>query len=394
MNLVYLCPQFPPNYSPFCSRLKALGINVLGIGDEPAESLTLELRESLTAYYTVDNLHNYDSLLKACGHFTHRYGKIDRLESHNEYWLATDARLRRDFNIKGLRPADMQFIRRKSGMKELFKKADIEVAPGKVVHTLAEAEQLIRETGYPVVAKPDDGVGALDTFKIHDREELLSFIEHKPEHDYIMEGFVKGTIFSFDGLTDRDGTIIFCTAHTYSQGIMEVVNNADHVYYYSLKSIPSELEEVGRRAVSAFRVKERFFHIEFFKTGPTDYVALEVNMRPPGGYTTDMFNYASDIDVYALWAEAVTGRTVPLAYERKYHCCYASRKNLFNYVHSNEAIMERFGSRILAVQSVPGVFSTALGDVGYIFRAEYEQEILETASFIHELQAPGSTVLI
>jgi biotin carboxylase len=385
MNLVYLCPQFPPNYSPFCSCLKALGVNVLGIGDGPTESLTQEIRDSLAAYYMVDDLHNYESLLKACGYFTHQYGKIDRLESHNEYWLATDAKLRQDFNIKGLKPDDMQFIRRKSGMKEIFRKAGIKVAPGKVVHTLAEAEGIIKEAGYPVVAKPDDGVGALHTFKIHDKEELLSFIEKKPEHDYIMEGFVKGTILSFDGLTDRDGNIIFYTAHTFSQGIMEVVNNADHVFYYSLKSIPKELEGVGRKAVSAFKVQERFFHIEFFKTGPTDYVALEVNMRPPGGYTTDMFNYANDINVYALWAEVVNGRTAPLEYHRKYHCCYISRKNRFNYVYSHEAIMERYGSCILEVQSVPGVFSTALGDIGYIFRAEHEQDIIEITSFIHEL---------
>jgi biotin carboxylase len=385
MNLVYLCPQFPPNYSPFCSCLKALGVNVLGIGVGPTESLTQEIRDSLAAYYMVDDLHNYESLLKACGYFTHQYGKIDRLESHNEYWLATDAKLRQDFNIKGLKPDDILFIRRKSGMKEIFRKAGIKVAPGKVVHTLAEAEGIIKEAGYPVVAKPDDGVGALHTFKIHDKEELLSFIEKKPEHDYIMEGFVKGTILSFDGLTDRDGNIIFYTAHTFSQGIMEVVNNADHVFYYSLKSIPKELEGVGRKAVSAFKVQERFFHIEFFKTGPTDYVALEVNMRPPGGYTTDMFNYANDINVYALWAEVVNGRTAPLEYHRKYHCCYISRKNRFNYVYSHEAIMERYGSCILEVQSVPGVFSTALGDIGYIFRAEHEQDIIEITSFIHEL---------
>ncbi len=385
MNLVYLCPQFPPNYFPFCSSLKKLGIHVLGIGDGPTESLTREIRESLAAYYMVDDLHNYQSLLKACGYFTHQFGKIDRLESHNEYWLATDARLRQDFNIKGLKPDDMQFIRRKSGMKEVFRKAGIKVAPGKVVHTLADAEEFIKEAGYPVVAKPDDGVGALHTFKIHDKEELFSFIENKSAHEYIMEGFVKGTIFSFDGLTDRDGNIIFCTAHTFSQGIMEVVNNADHVFYYSLRSIPKKLEEVGRKAVSAFKVKERFFHIEFFKTSPTDYVALEVNMRPPGGYTTDMFNYANDIDVYALWAEVVNGRTAPLDYHRKYHCCYISRKNRFNYVHSHEAIMERYGSCILEVQSVPGVFSAALGDVGYIFRVEHERDIAGITSFIHEL---------
>ena len=48
-------------------------------------------------------MHNYDELLRACGYFTHRYGKIDRLDSHTEYWMETEARLRTDFNVPGPR---------------------------------------------------------------------------------------------------------------------------------------------------------------------------------------------------------------------------------------------------------------------------------------------------
>jgi len=42
-------------------------------------------------------MHNYDEMLRALGYFTHRYGKIDRIDSLNEYWLETEARLRTDF---------------------------------------------------------------------------------------------------------------------------------------------------------------------------------------------------------------------------------------------------------------------------------------------------------
>ena len=39
---------------------------------------------------------------------------------------------------------------------------------------------LIAETGYPLVAKPDIGVGAAATYKIHDEKELKAFFESRP----------------------------------------------------------------------------------------------------------------------------------------------------------------------------------------------------------------------
>ena len=113
-------------------------------------------------------------------------------------------------------------------------------------------------------------------------------------------------------------------------------------------------------------------------------MALEVNMRPPGGYTTDMFNYACDIDIYRMWAELMVSGAMQIPYTRKYHCCYASRKNSCNYRHSHEAIMARYASFIVQVASVPGVFSSALGDVGYIFRSPEIDDITAITGFIQE----------
>ena len=387
MNIVYLSPQFPPHYYQFCRQLKLAGANVLGLADTPYDQLAQEVRDALTEYYRVDDMHNYDALVRACGYFTHRYGKIDRFDSLNEYWLDTEAHIRDDFNIFGVRSDTIGFIRRKSLMKEKFREAGVPVAPGAVVHTLAEAAAVIAEAGYPLVAKPDAGVGALDTHRLEDEAALAAFFENKPAVDYIIEGFVHGAIFSFDGLTDRNGHPVFYTAHNFSQGIMETVNEARHISYYSLREIPVELESVGRRCLEAFDVRERFFHIEFFKTEAGQYVGLEVNMRPPGGYTTDMFNYANDIDIYRAWAQLlVTGRT-DLDYSRKYHCCYASRKNSIPYRHSHDEIMARYGHNMVQVVSVPGVFGSALGDMGYIFRSPELKAIREVTAYIHETAA-------
>ncbi|MFH1980967.1 MAG: carboxylate--amine ligase [Pseudomonadota bacterium] len=384
MNVVYLSPHFPAHYHRFCLNLKQAGANVLGIGDAAYEALAGEVRGALTEYYRVSDMHDTDGLVRACGYFTHRYGKLDRFESLNEYWLGTEARIRDDFNLYGVRGDTIDRIRRKSRMKETFREAGVPVAAGAVADSPEEARRLIRTTGYPVVAKPDAGVGALDTYRLESDSDLVTFFRHKPPVDYILEAFINGPIYSFDGLADRNGGLLFYTAHTYSQGIMETVNQARHIYYHSLREIPPALEAAGRRCVAAFNVRERFFHIEFFKTGPEIFTALEVNMRPPGGYTTDMFNYACDIDVYRLWAELLVGGITTFDFKRRYHCCYASRKNRYTYRHTHEAIMARYGEAIVQVASVPGVFASALGDVGYIFRTEAVETVHEIARFIHD----------
>ena len=194
MNVVFLSPHFPPHYFRFCRNLKAAGANVLGVGDEPYENLSEDLRSALTEYYQVDNMHNYDALVRACGFFTHRYGKIDRLDSLNEYWLSTEARLRDDFN------------------------------------------------------------------------------------------------------------------------------------------------------------------------------------------------YACDIDIYRTWADLLVHNQTDLNYKRDYHCCYASRKDNQHYVHSHGEILSQYGAFMVQIESVPGVFSGALGDIGYIFRSKSLDEIMEIVRFIHQLE--------
>jgi hypothetical protein len=386
MNVVFLSPHFPPHYCRFCSNLKAAGANVLGVGDEPFDNLAQDVRNALTEYYQVDDMHDYDALVRACGFFTHRYGKIDRLDSLNEYWLSTEARLRDDFNIFGVRGSEIDFIRRKSRMKAKFREAGVPVARGQVVQTMDDARSLIRETGYPVIAKPDDGVGAIATYRLNSNQDLDAFFETRPDTDYIMEEFISGTIYSFDGLTDRDGHPVFYTVHRFSQGIMETVNEARHIYYYSLRDIPPTLEKIGRECLKAFDVRERFFHIEFFQTAVDQYVSLEVNMRPPGGYTTDMFNFACDIDIYRIWAELLVHNRADIKYTRDYHCCYASRKAHLRYRYSHEDILSRYGAFMVQIESVPGVFSSALGDIGYIFRSKSLDEIVEIVRFIHQTE--------
>ena len=386
MKFVFLSPHFPPNFYRFAAALKQHGVTVLGLADENYDMLRSELKGVLTEYYRVNDLHNYDELVRALGYFTHRYGKLDRLDSHNEYWLETEAALRTDFNIFGLRLDDIQRVKRKSMMKEMFVKAGVKVARGRVVGNLTDALALVKETGYPLVAKPDVGVGAASTYKIQTEAELERFFIGKPHFDYLLEEFIQGDIQTFDGLTDIDGNVVFLNSLIYSAGVMETVLADEHIYYYTLRDIPADLEKVGRHILQEFDVRERFFHFEFFRqTGTGDIYALEVNMRPPGGLTLDMFNYACDLDIYNAWASIVAGDGYPYPqYSHKYFCCYVGRKFRRAYAHSHEEVLGYLAEHVVQHEPISGTFSNALGNYGYLIRSPELNEIVDMAKYIQE----------
>ena len=330
-------------------------------------------------------MHHYDELLRACGHFTHRYGHLHRLESHSEYWMETEARLRTDFNIFGPGANAIAAYKRKSLMKAAFRRAGVPAARGTVADNLGAALGLLVETGYPLVAKPDIGVGAVNTFRIDDQAAVERFFATKPPVDYILEEFVRGTICTFDGLADRDGQPVFFGSLVYSDGIMDVVTEDRHIYFYSERDIAPDLEEAGRRLLKEFDVRERFFHFEFFRTPEGQLVALEVNVRPPGGLALDVHNISCDIDLYWGWANVVVNNGFVEHYTRKYYCCYAGRKFNKAYCHTHDDVLATFGYCIADHEPVSPIFALAMGDYSYLIRTSDRDEMFAATHYVQEL---------
>ena len=126
MNVIFISPHFPHTYWQFCDRLKQRGANVLGIADTSYENLQPELQAALTDYDRVDTLENYDQVYRAVAYLASRYGKIDWIESNNEYWLEQDARLRTDFNVTtGVKSDGVEDFKEKSAMKKFYAEGQI-----------------------------------------------------------------------------------------------------------------------------------------------------------------------------------------------------------------------------------------------------------------------------
>ena len=375
-NFIFISPNFPTNYWQFCHELKNNGMNVLGIGDQPYHELTDELKGSLNEYYKVSSLENEDEVYRAVAFLIFKYGPIDWLESNNEYWLERDAKLRTAFHItSGFQTEDIPRIKFKSKMKEYYKKAGIPVARHQMVDTLENCLDFIKEVGYPVITKPDNGVGASHTYKISNEEELKQFFDQKiPQIQYIMEEFIDAEVNSYDAIIDANGEPMFETGNVTPNSIMDIVNNADNSIYYIVKELSSDVKKAGHATVKSFGVKSRFVHFEFFRLlkdhkglgKKGDVIALEVNMRPCGGFTPDMINFAHSTNVYKIWADMIAFGHSTMPVGKHAFCAFAGLRDGKDFVMSYEDIMEKYGKYMKMVDRIPDVLSAAMGNQMYV----------------------------
>ena len=376
-NCIFISPNFPTNYWQFCRELKNNGMNVLGIGDQPYDELTADLKGSLNEYYKVSSLENEDEVYRAVAFFIFKHGRID--------WLERDAKLRTDFNItSGFQVSDIPRIKYKSRMKEFYIKAGIPVARHHLVDTLEGCLEFIKKVDYPVIAKPDNGVGASHTYKLSNEEELKQFFDQKLPHiPYIMEEFVDAEVNSYDAIIDADGEPVFETGNVTPNSIMDIVNNADNSIYYIVKSLKPDVKKAGRATVKSFGVKSRFVHFEFFRLlkdhkglgKKGDVMALEVNMRPCGGFTPDMINFAHSTNVYKIWADMIAfgHSTVPVG--KHAFCAFAGLRDGKDFVMSHQDIMDKYGEHMKMVDRIPDVLAGAMGNQMYVAVFDTEKQM-------------------
>ena len=391
-NFIFISPNFPSSYWRFCLALKNRGFNVLGIGDCPYHELSSECKFALTEYYFCPNMDNYYNEKRAVQYFKDKYGDIDFLESNNEYWLEKDASLRTDFNVKnGPRADDIQKYKLKSKQKEYYQKAGLKFARYVLVTDDEKVKEFVKEVGYPVFVKPDNGVGAQDTRKIKNFEELEDFLKNRDKSKiYIMEEFVDGLIISFDGITNSNSETIFETQNIFVNDNSQIVLNGLDDLYYCLPKADPVLSDMGRRALKAFEVKNRFFHMEWFvlksdhpylgKKGTI--IPLEANMRPAGAYTPDLINYANSTNCYEIFADSIAyDENRQYMGHEKFFAAATSRRNNLSYVHDKGEVLEKYRNNICFYGDYPMALRDDMGDFFFMAKFKTLEELLQFDEF-------------
>ena len=361
MNYIFISPNFPKCYENFCNCLNKQSVTVLGIGDAPYDELSPMIIESLTEYYKVDSLADYDQVYRAVAFFAFKYGKIDWIDSHNEFWLPSDAKLREDFNVNtGVKGDSIYRYIRKSLMHRIYIHEMLPTAPQINVTDLESALKFAGKVGYPVVVKPDIGVGASSTWKLEDEKMLKKFFKNLPDVPYVMEKFLYGRIDAYNVIIDENGDIVF-EQFMDCDPILDTVTNDEDFVYMTIPEVPYNVRMLCTKLIKALEAKAGFAHIELIcldrdypgigKKG--DFSILEHNMRPPGGYTLDMMNYAGSCDVYNIYAKIISGsKEEEPQIQKQYYCVYTGRKDRFNYALSHEEVMEKYGKCIVVYKQM------------------------------------------
>ena len=243
------------------------------------------------------------------------------------------------------------------------------------------------DAGYPLFAKPDVGVGAGGTHKIESEAALEAFFATTPQvNDYVIEEFVTGDICTYDAVINSKGEPLVESMCVCPPSIADVVNENLESTYFVEKKMSENLRFWGRRTVKAFGVTSRFVHLEFFRLNKPhrglgevgDFVALEVNMRPGGGFTPDMINYAHSLSMYKIWADMIAFDRRTIAQDGPDHyCIFAGRRNNVEYVLSRQDVLNRYGSAIKENPNIAPALAPAMGDYAFIAIFDEKEQLDE-----------------
>jgi hypothetical protein len=97
-------------------------------------------------------------------------------------------------------------------------------------------------------------------------------------------------------------------------------------------------------------------------------------MRPSGGYTPDMYNYAYETDVYKIWADMICFdySTKPLG--ARHFCSFIGRRDGKNYKMDHDAIMAKYGHCMKMQGRVPDALSGAMANVMYVANFDTDEQ--------------------
>ena len=125
-------------------------------------------------------------------------------------------------------------------------------------------------------------------------------------------------------------------------------------------------------------------HFEFFRLlsdqeglgKKGEIVALEVNMRPCGGFTPDMMDYAHNTDVYKIWADMIAFDRSTMPVSKHAYCAFAGRRDGKDFAMNHTDIIEKYGHCMKMMERIPDALSGAMGNQMYVatFKTQKEME--------------------
>ena len=399
MNVVMLSPGYPAEMAYFTRALASVGAGVIGVGDQPPQSLPEPARQAL-AHYEHVNLSDGDAVLRALQGLS-RHTTIDQVECLWEPYMILAARIREAVGLPGMTVEQTLPFRDKEHMKRVLDAAGIRTPWHVSATSVAAIWDAAEKIGFPLIVKPIAGAGSADTYRVDSAEQLgdvLPMLRHVPEVS--VEEFVDGEELTFDTIC-ANGNILFEHVLWYRPRPLQM---RQHEWVspvsISLRDIDVDFvsggRAMGRDVLAALGFHSGFTHMEWYRKADGEVVFGEIGARPPGARVVDLMNFATDGDTYVGWAQAVVhGHMQPL--ERRYNAgAIFKRARGSGRISGSEGLdvlLAKYGEHVALLDLLPvgaprrDWRSTVTGDGMIVVRHHELQRVIEmTEAFATDFQ--------
>ena len=361
MNVLMISPGYPAEMAFFTRGLSQAGADVIGLGDQSPEALPATARDALAHYVQVGSLAAEDQVAATVRDLA-RQLRIDLVECLWEPYMILAARLREELGLPGLTVQQTLPFRDKEQMKQLLDAAGLRtpwhVAAGTVADVWAAAERV----GFPLIVKPIDGAGSADTYRADsaaDLDAILPMVRHVPQVS--VEEFIDAEEFTYDTIC-AGGRVLFeniCQYHP--RPLLTKMHEWISPITMALRDLDEPGLQGGRQLGAAvLRVlgfRDGFTHMEWYRKADGEVVFGEIGARPPGARTVDVMNYATDTDLFAAWAHAVTHGRIPQPVERRYNAASvfkrASGAGRITHYEGLDQLLAEYGEHVAALELLP-----------------------------------------
>jgi ATP-grasp domain-containing protein len=360
VNVLFLSPGFPTEMTDFVRGLSEVGARVIGLGDQPENAVPDKARQALAAYYQVD-FSDPGSVLSTAVAIAERV-QVDRVESLWEPLMILSARIREALGVRGMSEVETVPYRDKEAMKQVLDAAGIRTPHHYSARTAREVWAALDHVGYPAIIKPIAGAGSLDTYRVNERAQVDAIISALGHIEQVsVEEFVDGEEFTFDTVCS-EGNILFYNICWYRpRPLIGKTNEWISQQTVALRNPDVEYLRVGRelgvRVLEAMKFKDGFTHMEWFLKPDGEAVFGEIGARPPGGRTVDAMNFASDLDLFRGWAEAVVAGTFSQPIDRRYNVAVVFKRAIGSgHIQRHEGLdrlLVEFGDHVVALELNP-----------------------------------------
>ena len=309
VHVVFVVPFFMTATLRFVSGAAALpGVRLSVISQEPAEKLPPALRTRLTGHWRIDDCFAAAQLVQATQALAARHGAVQRMIASLEQLQVPMAQARAQLGLPGLTLSAAMNFRDKNRMKDVLNQAALPCARHALIGSADDARAAAATLGFPLVAKPPAGAGAISTFRLNDAQQLSEYLcayAPRAAEPVLFEEFLQGEEYSFDSVM-LNGRVVWSSISSYRPSPLTVLENPWIQWCVLLPRVIdtasfAPIRRDGERALGVLGMRDGMTHMEWFRR-PQGAVAIsEVAARPPGAQFTSLLSWASNCDFYQAW---------------------------------------------------------------------------------------------